>query len=313
MEEQHLTWANVSLAFSFIVFDALISVSFGLGVSSALLTAAIRCVVQLSLVALLLQKVFDSGNLWAVIGISCLLNILGTFETVVIKANRRHRYMFATTLTAMLVANVPVSIIGTRYAMAVDPFWEPAQFIPIIGMLCGNAVSGIVVSVDYLLKELGDTQDKVEMYLGFGATRMEACRPLARDALKLALTPAVNRMSVLGIIAIPGMMTGAILGGASVERAARLQMIIIFMITAATALAALVSTVFALGIVVDGEHRVRTDRIDTREHVVWRARDKAAGWVVEQVSEAARWMAHAICCARHSKDGDIEERTALLE
>jgi len=66
-----LSWANVGLAFSFILFDAVISVSFGLGVGSGLVTAAVRCIIQLSIVALLLQKVFETNNPWAVAGIAC--------------------------------------------------------------------------------------------------------------------------------------------------------------------------------------------------------------------------------------------------
>lgn len=77
---------------------------------------------------------------------------------------------------------------------------------------------------------------------------------------------------MLGIIAIPGMMTGAILGGSSVTQAARLQTIIIFMISSSTALASIIITFLTLNTVVDAEHRVRPDRVDHRAHVVWRAR-----------------------------------------
>lgn len=97
----HLTWGNVGLAFSFVVFDAVVSRTFSLGVGSSLVTAAVRCVIQLSLVALILRKVFETNNPWAVAGIastfafslglrSCftdeshhvvLLNLMGTTET----------------------------------------------------------------------------------------------------------------------------------------------------------------------------------------------------------------------------------------
>ena len=152
-----------------------------------------------------------------------------------------------------------------------------------------------------------DNRDKVETYLAFGASRFEACSPVARDALRLALTPTINSMrcvlltfsshsdltlthpralrvlqcvySVIGIVSIPGMMTGAILGGSSVEQAAKLQMIIMFMISASTALAAITTTVIVLSVVVDSEHRVRLDRVDAREHAIWRARN----WVFAQI------------------------------
>jgi len=144
--------------------------------------------------------------------------------------------------------------------------------VPVVGMLCGNAISGIVVSLNYTLKEIQDNRDKVLTYLAFGASRREACRPIAKEALRLALTPTVNQMSVIGLISIPGMMTGSILGGSSVTQAARLQMVIIFMLSASVTLASIVATVIALSIVVDSEHRIRVDKIDSSMFVIWRVR-----------------------------------------
>jgi ABC-type iron transport system FetAB permease component len=80
-------------------------------------------------------------------------------------------------------------------------------------MLCGATMSGLVIAISYILKELQyvnefyfiqlylhemelsrENKDKVEIYLAFGATRIEACRPIAIQALKLALTPPINSM-----------------------------------------------------------------------------------------------------------------------
>lgn len=74
-----------------------------------------------------------------------------------------------------------------------------------------------------LLAFRSENRDKIETYLAMGATRFEACKPIGKEALKLALLPTVNQMSVIGLISIPGMMTGAIIGGSSVQQAARLQ------------------------------------------------------------------------------------------
>ncbi len=164
---------------------------------------------------------------------------------------------------------------------------------------------------------------------------------MAADALRLALAPVVNRMrsvshhhasriqvagpslttrssaichSVLGIISIPGMMTGAILGGASVEYAARLQMVIVFMISASTTLAAIGATGAALAVVVDGEHRIREDRVDGRPHFVYRAVE----WGGERMVGAVK----GVFTRRGKKDegdssesveGDREEQERLLE
>ncbi|KAF8954400.1 ABC transporter-like protein [Flammula alnicola] len=254
----NLTWTNVAIGLAFILFDVGISTVFRLGVGVSLLIAALRCIGQLAVVATLLQQVFENKNPWMVALICFILNFLGTFETVVNKSPRRFQYMFPAVLVAMLGSTIPISIIGSRFAMSIQPFWTPIQYIPLVGMLCGATISGVVVAVSFILKEM---QDKVEIYLAFGATRMEACKPIAIQALKLALTPPINSMSVLGIIAIPGMMTGAILGGSSVQQAAKLQMIIMFMITASTTLASVFTTFAAISVVVDQDHRVRGDRI----------------------------------------------------
>ncbi|PPQ66903.1 hypothetical protein CVT24_008518 [Panaeolus cyanescens] len=258
---QELSWLNVGIGMTFILFDIGVSSVFRLGIGLSLLIAALRCIGQLAVVATLLQQVFENKNPWTVSLISFVLNFLGTFETVVHKSPRRFQHMFPAVLIAMLGSTIPISILGAKFAMSVQPFWTPIQYIPIVGMLCGATISGIVVAVGHILKEFQESRDKVEIYLAFGATRMEACRPTAIQALKLALTPPINNMSVLGIISIPGMMTGAILGGSSVQQAARLQMIIMFMITASTTLASIFTTFAALSVVVDTENRIRPDRI----------------------------------------------------
>ncbi|KAH9980462.1 hypothetical protein BJV74DRAFT_779476 [Russula compacta] len=278
-----LDWSHIGIGLAFIAFTSAISHTLQLHVGASLVIAALRCIVQLTLVATVLQRVFAAKSAWTVALIALLLNTLGTFETVVIKAKRRCQHMFPSVLFAMLVSTVPVSILGAHFAMRVAPFWTPDQFIPIMGMMCGNAITGVTVSQSYVLKELDENRDKTETLLAFGASRFEACRPLAVETLRLALLPTINQMSVIGIIAIPGMMTGAILGGADVQQAARLQMIIVFMISASCVLSCMIATLFTLSVCVDSEHRIRGDRIDTRPHALQRATGAAVRAVVGAV------------------------------
>jgi len=190
----NLTWINVGIALAFILFDIAVSTVFRLGIGLSLLIAALRCISQLALVAAVLHRVFETKNPWVVALICLVLNFLGTFEAVINRSPRRFHYMFPAVLVAMLGSTIPISIIGTKFAMAVTPFWTPIQFIPIVGMLCGSSMSGIVIAVSYVLKEFQENKDKIETYLAFGATRVEACRPIAIQALKLALTPPINSM-----------------------------------------------------------------------------------------------------------------------
>ncbi|KAJ3559409.1 hypothetical protein NP233_g11270 [Leucocoprinus birnbaumii] len=332
--DTELGWDNVTIALAFILFDTFVSGVLKIGVGTSLLVSAVRCMVQLTVVATILQQVFSAEDPWVVTGISILLNLLGTIEIgkasfmslwksglrrrvlVVNKAKRRYQYMFLSILVAMLGSTIPVSILGTRFAMGIKPFWVPIQYIPIVGMLCGATISGITVSTSYVLKELQENRDKVEVYLAFGASRVEACRPIVIEALRLALTPTINNMSVLGIIAIPGMMTGAILGGSSVQQAARLQMIIVFMISASTTLASIFTTFFVINVTVDRQHRIRTDRIDEKKHGIWRAKDRGAEHIKAGVLKALEvsgiWLGWVQEGMGKEKLIEDEERRPLL-
>ncbi|KAK8846652.1 hypothetical protein IAR55_005739 [Kwoniella newhampshirensis] len=300
-----LTWFNVLIGLLFIIFDAVLSLILGLGIGSSLLVAAARCILQLSVMGLILDKVFASDNIWGVFGIAVLLNILGATEATYNKSKKRFNNMFPFVLAAMLSGTVPISILGTRFAMSQNPFWRPDQYVPIIGMILGNAISAIGVGVNTVHKEFSENKDKVETYLAMGASRFEACKPIGVEALKLALLPTVNQLSVIGLISIPGMMTGAIVGGKSVEQAARLQMIIMFMISASSALCTSLALIFALATLVDSSCRLRPDRLDSRKPAFYRYRD-AAG-------QRALKLVKGLKCWGGREKGSNEERRGLLD
>jgi hypothetical protein len=110
------------------------------------------------------------------------------------------------------------------------------------------------------------------------------------------------------------MMTGAILGGSSVEQAARLQMIIMFMIAASTALASIVTTIMALGVVVDANHRVRSDRIDGRDHTIYRAWNWLIGKIAQGFWTSARLLLRPFkkMKGRYSEEANGGETTERL-
>ena len=83
--------------------------------------------------------------------------------------------------------------------------------------------------------------------------------------------------SVIGMISIPGTMTGSILGGASVIQAARLQMVMMFLISSVVVLSSIVATGSAIMIVVDQDHRIRMDRIDSSKFILWKYRERLFG------------------------------------
>ncbi|CDH55781.1 upf0014-domain-containing protein [Lichtheimia corymbifera JMRC:FSU:9682] len=190
-----------------------------------------------------------------------VLILLSTYETVYDKADQAWSGMFMSVLVNTAFSTLFIGIVGTRYAMREQNFWLPEVFIPSIGLLLGITASSMAVSLNACLSELTSNQSRIETYLSFGATRFEASRSIAIDAVRLAMLPTINRMSIVGLITIPGTMTGQILGGAPIWNAVRYQEIISFMITASSGIAVLGVVASCLHAVIDTKHRLRTERV----------------------------------------------------
>ena len=94
-----------------------------------------------------------------------------------------------------------------------------------------------------------------------GATRWDAAAPVTREALRSALMPTINSMSATGLVSLPGMMTGQILGGVPPTEAVKYQILVMFLIAGGTALGAVAAVLGGVFRLTDGRHRLRLDRI----------------------------------------------------
>ncbi|KAI8890420.1 hypothetical protein K501DRAFT_236681 [Backusella circina FSU 941] len=260
-EAPTLTWINVAIASLFILVNGGISVLLGLQLEKSLIIAAIRCLVQLTIMGYILEDVFKASNPYLVLLMSFVLILLGAYETVYNKSKQTYNGMFISVLVSSGVSTLVIGIVGTQWAMRQRPFWIPEIFIPTMGMLLGNAMSGMAVALSSCLSSVSSRKEQIETYLAFGASRWEAGQAIAIEAVRLAMLPTINQMSVIGLISIPGMMTGQILGGASVDSAVKYQQIIMFLISASTALGVLSVVVSCVRVMIDSKHRLRPERI----------------------------------------------------
>ena len=112
-------------------------------------------------------------------------------------------------------------------------------------MVVGNSMTALGLSLDRLFSDLKTKKDTVEMMLCLGATAKEASRDIFNDALKAGMMPSINSLAGVGLVFIPGMMTGQILSGEDPMLAIRYQIVVMFMLVASTAL----TVVIVLGIV----------------------------------------------------------------
>ena len=115
----------------------------------------------------------------------------------------------------MLIAAATVTVFALATQVRPEPWYHPRYALPLLGMVLGNTMTGISLGVDTLTTGLVRERAAVEARLALGASRYEALLPVVRAALRSGLMPIVNGMAAAGVVALPGMMTGQILAGAS--------------------------------------------------------------------------------------------------
>ena len=159
----------------------------------------------------------------------------------------------------MLIAATGSMLFVTWLVLDAEPWWAPRYVIPLLGMVLGNGLTGISLGLERCLAAFDEEADTLELWISAGARPWEAARPTAAKALRAGLIPILNAMSVAGMVTIPGMMTGQILGGTEPSLAARYQILVMFLIAGATAAGTIGVVLLAVRARFDGRGRLRRD------------------------------------------------------
>jgi putative ABC transport system permease protein len=128
-------------------------------------------------------------------------------------------------------------------------------------MVLGNTLNGISLSLDRFMESLVNQRDQIETGLTLGATRWESARAPVREAIRVGMIPTINSMMVMGLVSLPGMMTGQILAGANPIDAVRYQIVIVFMIAAGAAIGIVSVVLLAFRALFSPNHQLRLDRL----------------------------------------------------
>lgn len=251
---------QLALAAALVLVNGAISVGLRLGMERRLAVASVRTVVQLALVGLVLEWVFELASLLPVLAL-CALMIVAAAVTAARRPEHSYRGIYRDSFVSMLVSSAAVTLVAVAGILAVEPWYEPQYLIPLLGMLLGNSLTGISLGLDRLLSRVVDSRTVIEGRLALGATAWEATRPAVREALRTGMIPIVNTMSVVGIVSLPGMMTGQILAGAAPGDAVRYQILVLFMIAASTALGTLGAVLLGYRRLYDDRQRLLTHRV----------------------------------------------------
>ena len=257
-----LSAIDLGIAASLVVLLALLTWWLHLGISRRLLIAAARTVVQLLLLGLVLKYLFDSSNPALIMLIAFVMVAVAGREVMV----RQHRpfkgaWGYGLGTLSMFISSFAITIFSLSLIVSPEPWYLPQYSIPLLGMMLGNTMTGVALTMDSLTTSAWQQRAVIEQRLMLGEDWRSAIRDIARQSLRTGMIPILNAMAAAGIISIPGMMTGQLLSGSSPFEAAKYQILIMFMIAAGTGFAAVMSSWFGAKRLFDDRQRLRLERL----------------------------------------------------
>ena len=220
--------------------------------------AALRMVVQLSLVAIYLEWVFEQNNAWINSVWVLMMAIVGVLTTIK-RTGLNWRIFVFPFLLAGLTSIILIDTFFLGFIIKLDYAFDARYFIPITGMILGNSLKHNIVGLTSYFRGLKEKVDLYQFLLTNSANIRLALRPFIADALKQALNPLIASMSVIGLISLPGMMTGQILGGSSPVTAIKYQIMIMLAVFVGCTITLTLSLVISNWFIFDRFNNLKTD------------------------------------------------------
>ena len=202
---------------------------FKTGLIRSLLIGASRMTVQLLLVGVYLGYLFKLNNAWVNILWVIVMIVVGAF-TVTSRTGVSRKLFVIPFIIAGFSSLVLIDAFFLGAIIQLDYLFDARYFVPISGMILGNSMNHNIVGVSAYFDGLVQKEELYNFLLINTNDRKSALLPFMQEALRKALNPMIANMSVMGLISLPGMMTGQILGGSSPGEAIKYQIIIMLAI-----------------------------------------------------------------------------------
>jgi putative ABC transport system permease protein len=250
----NLSYLDLAVAALLVMVNGAVSIALSLDLERKLLWASVRTVVQLVAIGYVLEWVFHFSTWPIVLGLAALMTLIAGLAAGD-RGSRTYRGRRADSIASIWLSAWLVAAVGLFGVIRIHPWYEPQYMIPILGMILGNTLTGVSLGLERMTEELAARRDAIDTLLALGATRWEAARGAARQAVRAGMIPTLNQMSVVGIVSLPGMMTGQVLAGQSPLQAVRYQIVVMFLIAASSALGTVLAVVLAYRRLFSTDHR----------------------------------------------------------
>jgi putative ABC transport system permease protein len=221
-------------AFTFILVAVSLSLKEGLALEKEILVAALRAFGQLMFIGYILQFIFDMESPFYIILMLAIMILVAGHNA----AKRGQGISGVFYIVTGSILAVEVIMILLLLLLQIADF-TPQQIIPISGMIVGNAMVAAGLVLVRLQDELRDKREEIVQTLALGASARQAGKPILKKVIKNGMLPSIDAMKTIGLVQLPGMMTGAILAGANPVEAVQLQILIVFILMATVSITTL--------------------------------------------------------------------------
>ena len=234
-----------------LLLPALVFRFLGLRLGRAMFTGALRMTVHLTLVGLYLGYIFELNNFF--VNCAWLVIMIAVANAHIIRsAHLNVRHFFAGSFIAIFSGTATTLSLFVAIVIHPEPLYNARYLIPIGGMILGNCLRSNILTLERFFSSLQKNRKEYRTYLSLGATTFEAALPFARNALGAAITPTVSTMATMGIVSLPGMMTGQLLGGAVPPVAIKYQIAIMICILTSSVITATLNILLGIRLGFDG-------------------------------------------------------------
>ncbi len=231
-----LSILQVLSAYIFIAVLMIILRVRGIAREKEVLISSIRMTLQLILVGYVLVYLFESMNPFLTLLVLLVMESFAIYNIIQRSKSPLSKELKNIVALSMVLGTLTSLLFFLFVVIQISPWYDPQYFIPIAGMLIGNSMTGISLGVNRLLDGMKDQKTLVEAALMLGATPKEAAKEVVDSAFDSAILPTINAMVGMGIVFLPGMMTGQILSGVSPVTAIAYQIAIMLGIVGSVSL-----------------------------------------------------------------------------
>jgi putative ABC transport system permease protein len=260
-----LTPLDLAIAASLVALDAVLSVALALRLHRQVAVAAVRMVVQLTAIGYILRLIFKLNSPAATLAIIVVMVLVAGRE-VAARPEQKFKDFSNLALGAgsVAMATFVTAVLALTTAIRPQPWFDPRYAIPLAGIILGNVLNAASLTLDSLLGGVVRDRTAIEARLCLGSSYWEAVREQIRGAIRRGLLPIINQMSAAGVVTLPGIMTGQILAGMDPLEAVKYQILLMFLLSGGSGLAAVAIAYLTAWRLTDARQRLRLDRLRAR-------------------------------------------------